>query len=293
MGQYLPPTNVLIALNNILNRKQNTMPTVVDHKNNNRVNSAGDLLEYYVKDAFCGTSMDLVNSEEKLREYQKRFSYLGNSNNPPDFIVRHGVAVEVKKIENRTFNSIALNSSFPKDYLHHDDIRIKKECRDCENEYGGWTKKDMIYAVGNVEKNHLHSLWFVYGDCYAADKSTYERIATTIKDGVSAIPGVEFGETKELGRVNRVDPLGITYLRIRGMWGIEHPSAVYRTFINPDNTKTNIYVLMKKETYEKINDKPDFQQFIDQDILKIQEVQIPNPNNPAKNLDAILYSASF
>lgn len=293
MGQYLPPTNVLIALNNILNRKQNTMPTVIDHKNNNRVNSAGDLLEYYVKDAFCGKSADLEMTDEKLKEYQKVFSYLGNSNNPPDFIVRHGVAVEVKKIEGKSPNGIALNSSFPKDYLHHDDIRIKKECRDCENEYGGWTKKDMIYAVGNVEKNHLHSLWFVYGDCYAADKSTYERIATTIKDGVSAIPGVEFGETKELGRVNRVDPLGITYLRIRGMWGIEHPSAVYRTFINPDNTKTNIYILMKKETYEKINDKPDFQQFIDQGILKIQEVQIPNPNNPAKNLDAILYSASF
>ena len=125
MGQYLPPTNVLIALNNILNRKQNTMPTVIDHKNNNRVNSAGDLLEYYVKDAFCGKSADLEMTDEKLKEYQKVFSYLGNSNNPPDFIVRHGVAVEVKKIEGKSPNGIALNSSFPKDYLHHDDIRIK------------------------------------------------------------------------------------------------------------------------------------------------------------------------
>src|SRR5699024_11579610 len=62
-------------------------------------------------------------------------------------------------------------------------------------------------------------LWFVYGDCYCADKSYYERIADTIKDGVSSIPDVDFGETKELGRVNKVDPLGITYLRIRGMWG--------------------------------------------------------------------------
>ena len=30
-----------------------------------------------------------------------------------------------------------------------------------------------------------------------------------------------FAETKELGRVNQVDPLGITNLRIRGMWQIE------------------------------------------------------------------------
>src|SRR5690606_27543800 len=157
---------------------------------------------------------------EKLNEYQKIFSYLGNSNNPPDFIIRHGAAVEVKKIEGKNPNGIALNSSYPKDYLHHDDIRIKKECRDCEDEFGGWKRKDMIYAIGNVKNDKIHSLWFVYGNCYSADRSTYERIAEKIKDGVSSIPGVDFGETKELGRVNRVDPLGITYLRIRGMWGI-------------------------------------------------------------------------
>ncbi|MGG0793281.1 NgoPII family restriction endonuclease [Brevibacillus laterosporus] len=291
MQHDFPATNVLIALNNILERKQKTLPTVIDHKNSNRVNSAGDLLEYYVKDAFCGTSSDLEITDDKLKVYQELFSYLGNSNNPPDFVVRHGVAVEVKKIEGNNSNGIALNSSFPKDYLHQNDIRIKKECRECEDEFGGWTKKDMIYAVGNVKDKHLHSLWFVYGDCYCADKSTYERIATTIKDGVSAIPGVEFGETKELGRVNRVDPLGVTYLRIRGMWGIEHPSAVFRSLLNSNTSKTNIYILMKKETHEQINNKPDFSSFINQGDLEIKEIQIPNPNNPAKNMDAILYSA--
>jgi len=33
-----------------------------------------------------------------------------------------------------------------------------------------------------------------------------------------AIADIEFSQTKELGRVNRVDPLGITNLRIQGMW---------------------------------------------------------------------------
>lgn len=293
MQQQLPTTNVLIALKNILSRQQTTMPTVIDHKSSNRVNSAGDLLEYYVKDAFCNESAEVEQSDEKLRAYQNVFSYLGNSNNPPDFVIRHGAAVEVKKIEGKKPNGLALNSSFPKDYLHADDIRIKNECRTCEDEFGGWSKKDMIYAVGNVEKNHLHSLWFVYGDCYCADKETYERIANTIKEGVSAIPDVEFGETKELGRVNKVDPLGITYLRIRGMWGIEHPSAVYRNFIPPQNNKTTIHVLMQKHTFENLNEKPDLQEFIDQEILQVEEIQIPNPNNPAKNLDAILYSANL
>ncbi|MEK5231922.1 NgoPII family restriction endonuclease [Lysinibacillus sp. FSL K6-0232] len=290
---FRPTTNVLIALANILKRQQNTMPIVLDHVNQNRINSTGDLLEYYVKDAFCNEAAETELTNEKLKAYQNTFSYLGNSNNPPDFVVRYGPAIEVKKFEGKGTNGIALNSSFPKDYLYANDIRIKKECVSCEDEFGGWKKKDMIYAIGNVSKNHLHSLWLIYGDCYAASKDTYERITNTIKEGVSSIPGVEFGITKELGRVNRVDPLGITYLRIRGMWGIEHPSAVYRPYIKTDTEKTNIYVLMNKETYREIHDKPNLEPYLSKNILTMEGIQIPNPNNPAKNIDAILFSASF
>lgn len=293
MVHYSPASNVLIALNNLLIQQNTSMPIVTDYKSNNRVNSVGDLLEYYVKDAFCGKSSHLELTDDKLEEYQKKFSYLGNTNNPPDFIVKHGVAVEVKKISGRSTSGIALNSSFPKDILHNDDIKIKQSCRECEDEYGGWTNKEMVYAIGNVEDNKLHSLWLIYGDCYCADKSTYERIADTIKDGVSSIPDIDFGETKELGRVNRVDPLGITYLRIRGMWGIDHPSDVFRSLIHSSSDKTDIYVLMKKETYNEIENKPDLSPYIDNNTLECKEIKIPDPNNPAKNLDAIMYTATF
>ena len=290
MTNYSAKTNVLIALKNILVSGVNTMPSVTDHKSNNRINSAGDLLEYYVKDSFCGDSANMTTTNEKLTEYQKYFSYLGNASNPPDFVIQRGPAVEVKKIQGVNANGLALNSSFPKDKLHSDDFRIKKECRECENEFGGWTEKDMIYAVGNVKDNLLHSLWFVYGDCYCADQSYYERIADTIKDGVASIPDVEFGETKELGRVNKVDPLGITYLRIRGMWGIEHPSAVFRPLLNTTNTNTNIYVLMTKESHDNLDEVPDLNHFINQGTLTVEDIEIPNPNNPAKKLAAVLYT---
>lgn len=289
MNKHTPKTNVLIALKNILLKNINTMPFVKDHRNNNRINSVGDLLEYYVKDSFCIDSADMQTTNEKLAEYQKVFSYLGNASNPPDFVIQHGPAVEVKKIQGENANGIALNSSFPKDSLYNDDFRIKQECRECEDEFGGWSKKDMIYAVGNVKSNVLHSLWFVYGDCYCADKSYYERISNTIRDGVANIPDVEFGETKELGRINKVDPLGITYLRIRGMWGIAHPSAVFRPLLSTDESKTNIYVLMTKEKHDSLEEIPDFQHLIDQGTLTIKDVKVPNPNNPAKNLNAILY----
>ena len=44
---------------------------------------------------------------------------------------------------------------------------------------------------------------------------------------INEIPDVELAETNELGRVNRVDPLGITNLRIRGMWQIQNPIRVF------------------------------------------------------------------
>ena len=288
-----PSSNVLIALRNILINQSNILPTVIDHSSSNRINSVGDLLEFYVKDAFCDGSSSLEKTNEKLSKYQQVFSYLGNSNNPPDFIIRHGAAVEVKKIEKVAANSIALNSSFPKNYLYSNDSKIKQSCRHCEDEYGGWEKKDMIYAIGNVTDENLHSLWLVYGDCYCADKESYERITETMKRGVNEIPGVQFSETKELGRINRVDPLGITYLRIRGMWGIEHPANVFSDYLNTDSNNTKIYVLMRKSTYIALDTKPDLTQFINQGILTINEIQIPNPDNPAQNIDAILYSASF
>ncbi|MGG3801756.1 NgoPII family restriction endonuclease [Metabacillus fastidiosus] len=288
-----PSSNVLIALRNILINQSKTLPTVIDHYSNNRINGVGDLLEYYVKDAFCDRSSSLEKTNEKLSKYQQVFSYLGNSNNPPDFIIKNGAAVEVKKIEKVATGSIALNSSFPKNYLYSSDSKIKQSCRDCENEYGGWEKKDMIYAIGNVTNENLHSLWLVYGDCFCADKESYEIITETMKNGVNDIPGVQFSETKELGRINRVDPLGITYLRIRGMWGIEHPANLFSEYLNTDSAYTKIYVLMRKSTYIALDAKPDLTQFINQGILTVNEIQIPNPDNPAQNIDAILYSAAF
>ncbi|MDE4955475.1 NgoPII family restriction endonuclease, partial [Francisella tularensis] len=70
------------------------------------------------------------------------------------------------------------------------------------------------------------SLWMFYGSIYAAKQETYERIRNTLSDGIKEVPDVVFSETQELGRVNKVDPLGITHLRISGLGQIVDPSKV-------------------------------------------------------------------
>ncbi len=46
----------------------------------------------------------------------------------------------------------------------------------------------------------------------------------TIKEGVKEIKNIEFLKTKEFARLNRVNLLSITNLRIKGMWPIDNPA---------------------------------------------------------------------
>ena len=269
-------TNILKA---ILNFSKNKDISIVDHyKSKNKIQATGDILEYYIKDLFCDSIH--LSKEDKDKTYTQFFSYLGNTNNPPDFILKNSDAVEVKKLESNS-NSIALNSSFPKNKLYSNDPLINKACKECEDK---WIEKDLIYTIGNINKtNEIQSLWFLYGDCYAADYATYQKIKDFIANGINSMQGVEFSETQELGRINKVDPLGITYFRIRGMWGIEHPNKVFSYLEGSNNNILNSIILENK--YMSFPEK-DRKEIEDSPTISIKNIEIKNPNNPAQLLKA-------
>lgn len=254
---------------------------------NNRANAEGDALEDYIKDVFAGTlhCADILQRDEYLSKY---FSYLGNTNNPPDIMIRGGDAIEVKKITKIT-SGLALNSSYPKAKLYSNSRMLNKACRECEE----WKEKDMLYAVGVVNKGYLKSLMFVYGCDYCADKETYERIFNAVKRGVKSIKGVKFGETKELGRVNRIDPLGITYMRMRGMWHIESPFKVFAPYYKTEKADFNFVAIINESKYQTFENRAELEQLEKENAnLKIADVKIKNPNNPAelKNAKLITYA---
>lgn len=275
-------TNLIITLLNIV---KNPITDIVGHyRSTNRANSMGDALEFYIKDLFCSsTKEDSISKKNEI--YNKHFSYIGNQNNPPDIIVKGGDAIEVKKIESLR-SGIALNSSYPKDKLYADSPMITQACRDCED----WREKDLIYTIGVVKNNRLQVLWFVYGSCYAAGKEVYERIRDKISSGINELKDVEFSETKELGRVNKVDPLGITYLRIRGMWHIENPIKVFNYVAEVDKSNgLTVNAIILKEKYDSFP-SPDRKSLenISNSNFGISDIKIKSPNNPAKLLDAKL-----
>jgi hypothetical protein len=275
-------SNILKAFINIVNNYQINITNIT--QGNNRANNMGEGLETYIKDIFANTTNE-TDEQLKLEKLSRIYSYQGNKNNPPDLMLRDSDVIEVKKLESKN-SAIALNSSYPKEKLYADSPMITKACKESEE----WNIKDMLYAIGYVNKSHLKSLWLVYGDCFCANKVTYERIKNTILSGITTIPDVEFTDTKELGKVKKVDPLGITDLRIRGMWHIDNPNKTFNYIYTYDDTKDfQLICLMKKEKYNSlpIEDKEAIED-LENDNIEIQDIRIKNPNNPVQLIDAKL-----
>ena len=249
------------------------------YKSRIRVNNMGEALEKFIADAFAGT-FAITNEEQINNIHEKTFSYKGNQNNPPDAIIRGGDAIEIKKVEGNNPKTIPLNSSYPKDKLYANSHMITNECRNCEE---NWTEKDIIYTVGIIQNKYLKSLCFVYGEDYAASPDIYERIKNAIKNGIRKIPDIEFSKTDEISRVNKVDPLGITYLRVRGMWGIEIPFKVFSYITN--NNK--YFAIINEKKYNSFPEKSRKLIETTKGII-ITEHKIKNPNNPAKLIDVKL-----
>lgn len=276
-------------VNAIINMVNNPVTQLVNYyQGRNRANNAGDALEEYIKDLFAN-SFDLPESE-RLERISSVFSYLGNNSNPPDAMLLNGDAIEVKKIETDTA-ALALNSSYPKHKVKASSPMISSACKAAEN----WTEKDIIYAVGVVKNNSLKHLCMVYGLDYCASEECYSRIKTTIKNGVESIPGIEFAESRELGHINKVDPLGITYMRVRGMWGIENPwnvfSYVYKR--NPQK-KFNFMCIINNAKWTSFDNTSELVALSRKNTdFSISDIKVKNPDNPAQLVDAKLIAFSI
>lgn len=273
--------NILEAISNIVD---NPVYTIRNHYSGRiRVNNIGEALETFVKDAF----VNVIQSEdelEKMRRYNEEFSWLGNQNNPPDIMIRGGDAIEVKKTQAAN-SDLALNSSYPKSTIKSDSTLIIPACRTCEE----WIEKDLIYCVGHTTDDSLKSLWMVYGSIYAASHDTYNIIKQKISDGIKEIPHVELAETNELGRVNRVDPLGITNLRIRGMWSIQNPRKVFNYLHTPSTTAFELVAIIPLLKYDGFPaDSKKRIEGIANPNLSISDVKVKDPNNPANLINAKL-----
>ncbi len=276
--------NILRAILNIALYKNNNLKSYASTYLN-RINAVGEQLEFYIKDAIASSFK--LSQNQKEEQYSKVFSWLGNQNHPPDIIIKNSDAFEIKKIESLK-SALALNSSPPKNKLHAEDIRITADCKKCDD--GNWKEKELFYVIGNAKGGVISYLFFVHGTCYAADPKVYEKVHEPIKKEVDTVLdslGLEKGETVELGKVKRVDPLGITELRIRGMWSIENPINVFKDLCKLEDNKFHLFALLRKEKYLSYS-KEDIKEIESSKEIFVNDVKIKDPNNPAKLIEAKL-----
>lgn len=273
------------TINAIINLVSDTQLELCDYYNTrHRANGEGDSLEEYVKDIYAGTLRE-TNEQYRLEKIEECFSYLGNDSNPPDAMLYGGDAIEVKKIESSK-GDIQLNSSHPKYKLFSDSTMITETCRNAENRK--WREKDLLYIIGSVKNKILKSMFMVYGVDYAATEETYLKVKSTIKEGVENLPNIQFAETNELGRLNRIDPLGITSLRIRGMWILQNPWKTFEYLTELDSKKKFEFCgIINEEKYNSFDNVDELEKLCEEkENLTIVDVKIKNPNNPAKLIKA-------
>lgn len=268
--------NILSAIKSIV---ANSSLDVVENPNeiiHNRANQMGIALEDYVKNAFA----NCIGQSEREIKYarNKTFSYLGNSNNPPDAMLAGSDAIEIKKLESLGTSQLQLNSSYPKNKLYSNNPKISITCRTCEE----WDEKDMLYIVGQVKNQELHNIFFIYGDLYCDSHEVYESTENAIKEGLHSLEGVELAETNELGRVNKVDHLEISDLRVRGMWLIKSPFLQFDYLTEKLNDYTfKLVALIPEHKYFSFENVDEFEEFCEDKGVSISDEEIEDPQNPA------------
>ena len=270
--------NILQAFINIVNNYQVNITNVTS--GNNRANNMGEGLETYIKEAFSNTFL-VSNKKIKKQKFRDCFSYEGSKTRIPDLILKDSDAIEIKKTE--VLGDLQLNSSHPKAILYSNQ-NISDECKNCETTL--WTKKDILYAMGHIPKKskNLKSLWFVYGTCYAANQDVYQDVVDEIKTTLKTTNSLQIDtDCNELGKVKNIDSLKITYLRIRGMWVIKHPSKVFDDLYEQTNESFSLIALIPSEKYDTFP-REDRDKIETTKSITITDEEISNPNNAAKIL---------
>lgn len=212
------------------------------------VNKTGKPFEVFARNMFAGCLGSVSSAVDE--SWEKTFSWRGSANHPPDFIIRSGDAVEVKKqIRKRNSasagTSIALNSSSPKRTLKSSDPRIEEACRKCED----WSEKDFLYFIGQVTTEYVEAVWLIDGRCMVDVEHSYLDLFDRLARMISDLGGTK---TKELGRFNKVDTLGRTALRVRPMWSLKHPRLIFEShFLAPRPGWFVLNVLMSQEKWSR------------------------------------------
>lgn len=284
-------SNILQAIINISKSNDTTLSNYKGFDDpDNRIQRQGQGLEIFIKDSFCGIPSGMTCNETRIENYLQVFSDTGHSNSPPDAMIKESDAMEIKKHEGFSTKYIALNTSPPRTVLTDEDRNIVQETKDCEPK--PWTH-DYLYIIGNSESEKLRRITLCYGDCFVSSDKIYRDFFDKIKKSISEgdIGNAEFLDSKEFGRICKIDPQDFTTLRIRSMFELQNPNEVFKEEINwRESENLTISAIMRKEKFLSFPEED--RESLKKDNFEIKEFKGKNPNEPKKDIDLVLIRKS-
>ena len=174
------------------------------------------------------------------------------------------------------------------------DPWVVKNCREIDG--GQWNSKDIFYAIYWIEKRRMKYLIFIQGSCFIPEEKVYNKKIQGLKKNINDYlesEGLEANPTIGLGKVNNMDPLGITNLRIKGVWRIKNPLKTFSDTFSYDKHKdfTLIALMFKKKFYSF--PKKDVDALVNDNQIEIEDVKVKNPNKPEREIEAKLITTSW
>jgi hypothetical protein len=152
-----------------------------------------------------------------------------------------------------------------------------------------YASRNRANNMGEALENYIKDVFA--GTLTETDAKTYENLTNNVRQHIREMPFVETAETNELGRINNVDPLGVTDLRIRGMWLVKSPWVVFDdllakhtgdSFGNADFQFTAIINEDKFDEFEFDMEVIKEDMWRNANNFKIQDVVIKSPKKPDK-----------
>ena len=140
--------------------------------------------------------------------------------------------------------------------------------------------------MGKANEEYVEALWLIDGSCIADYAETYDilfdKLALTVTD-LGGEPG------NEIGRLNNVDPLRATSLRIRAMWLLDHPAKLFSTiFLAPEPGVFVFNALVSAKKWTSFTDSDiDALKKLEAEGMEIKRVEIPSSSKKNEFVHAV------
>jgi hypothetical protein len=110
----------------------------------------------------------------------------------------------------------------------------------------------------------------------------FDRLKATVKE-LGGEPG------NEIGRLNKVDPLKATSLRVRGMWLLDHPAKVFNDFfVKPQEQVFVLNALVSASKWDEYSTELiDEVNALSHKGLKVERIDLPDSGGSSTPLKAV------